>query len=271
MSDTDAPSVLTAAEGPAVQVENPDGRGQYVVVCEHASRFIPAALNGLGLDDEAAQSHAAWDIGALDVARQVAMSLDAPLVASRVSRLVYDCNRPPEAGDAITEKSERFEVPGNHGLTDADRDARVREIYLPFRDALARTLDARSGPVTLITIHSFTPVYMGKPRDVELGLLHDADSRVAEAMMRIAREHTSMRTELNAPYAAADGVTHTLRAHAVPAGLPNVMIEIRSDLIDSPEGAKQVATELVAMLNAAMDGLSGVGGQPTRGDQNRAE
>ncbi|SDL35216.1 Predicted N-formylglutamate amidohydrolase [Aliiruegeria lutimaris] len=252
MTNYQPASLLTDADGPAAHVLNAEGRGTVVLACEHASNFIPTALGSLGLDEDALVSHAAWDIGALDVARHMMTALDAPLVASRVSRLVYDCNRPPEAPDAITEKSERFDIPGNRALTAEARDVRVREVYRPFQQAMANTLAARTGPVLLVTIHSFTPVYMGKTRQVELGLLHDADDRVANLMLQIASDHTSMRVEMNQPYSAADGVTHTLREHAVPAGIPNVMIEIRSDFIDTPEGVERVAGELVAMLFAAM-------------------
>lgn len=62
MSMTKSP-LLGPLEGPAARVLNGRGAAQAVLVCEHASRFIPAALNGLGLSDEAARSHAAWDIG----------------------------------------------------------------------------------------------------------------------------------------------------------------------------------------------------------------
>ncbi len=270
MTDHQPVSILTDAEGPAAHVLNADGRGRVVLVCEHASRFIPAALDSLGLDADALQSHAAWDIGARDVARTMMAALDAPLVEARVSRLVYDCNRPPTARDAIVEKSEFFEIPGNRALAEDARDARVREVYEPFRKALTDTVAARTGPVMLVTIHSFTPVYMGQARQVELGLLHDSDDRVARAMMRLVGDHSSLRAELNQPYSAADGVTHSLREHAVPAGIPNVMIEIRSDFIDTAAGADRVAGELVAMLSAVIRDTPGLAGEDDTNIQDGA-
>ena len=83
-----------------VEVVNPSGAGAFVVVCEHASNFIPAGFGALGLDEAALASHIAWDPGALAVAKTLSARLDAPLVAQRVSRLLYDCNRPPEAASA---------------------------------------------------------------------------------------------------------------------------------------------------------------------------
>jgi predicted N-formylglutamate amidohydrolase len=252
----DSEPLLADTEAPSVRVLNPHGRGQAVLVCEHASRMIPAALNGLALTPEARLSHAAWDIGARDLALELMTELDAPLVAARISRLVYDCNRPPEAPDACPAQSERFAIPGNAGISAEDKARRVAEVYLPFADAVSTTLDRHPGRPALITLHSFTPVYNGQRRDVELGILHDADDRLAQAVLRLARDRTPLRSEMNQPYSASDGVTHTLRTHAGPRGLVNVMIEVRNDLIDSPEGVARIAALLAPVLRQAMAELA---------------
>jgi predicted N-formylglutamate amidohydrolase len=242
-------ALLEAHEKPAAQVVNERGASPAVLVCEHASRFIPASLDGLGLSDEAATSHAAWDIGALDLASELARMMDAPLVASRISRLVYDCNRPPDASGAIPSQSEVFTVPGNANLSEDQRAARVAEVYDPFRTLLGQVLDQNPDQPVMITIHSFTPVYNGKTRDVELGILHDVDDRVAKALLDSARRNTPLKTELNQPYSATDGVTHTLRAQAGVRGLANVMIEVRNNLIDTPQGVARVAGLLGPILS----------------------
>lgn len=243
-------TILGQDEGPAAEVINLRGKTPICLVCEHASAFIPAALDGLGVAPEHRRSHAAWDIGGLDLAVALSERLDAPLVASRVSRLVYDCNRPPSARDAIPERSETVDVPGNQRLTDADRSARVTEVYEPFREMLRRTLDRFAEPPALVTIHSFTPVWFGQPRAVELGLLHDSDDRLARAMLAAAP--AGMDARLNAPYSVTDGVTHTLREHAIPRGLRNVMIEVRNDLISDAAGVARFTEILCAMLSGAL-------------------
>lgn len=242
--------VLAKDEGPAVEVINPDGRAAICLVCEHASAFIPAALSDLGVAPEHRHSHAAWDIGGRDLAVALSVLLDAPLVASRVSRLVYDCNRPPDAPGAIPAQSEVIEVPGNLDLSDAARAARVAEVYAPFRACLQQTLAGFKAKPALVTIHSFTPVFFGQPREVELGLLHDSDDRLARALLAVAPE--GVVTRLNAPYSVTDGVTHTLRDHAIPAGLQNVMIEVRNDLIRDAAGVQRFAEMLADMLGQAL-------------------
>ncbi|WP_370319946.1 N-formylglutamate amidohydrolase [Oricola sp.] len=251
---THAAPILAPSELPAAEVINPDGRSRVILVCEHASAAIPESLHGLGLRAEDRLSHAAWDIGARAIAMRLSELLDAPLVASRVSRLVYDCNRPPEAKDAIPAKSELIEAPANSNLTEGDRRARIRDVYEPFRALLAETIAARrSTEPVLITIHSFTPVYYGAFREVELGILCDTDDRLARAIHAAAPSFTTLKTELNEPYGPADGVTHTLKEHALPAGLPNVMIEVRNDFVADEAGANRIAEVLRRMIESGLE------------------
>mgnify|MGYP001054052591 CR=1 FL=1 len=240
--------LLNPNERPAAHVLNPHGTAPAVLVCEHASRFIPKSLNNLGLDPKADRSHVAWDIGALDLATALSDALNAPLVASRISRLVYDCNRPPESPGAVPAQSERFAVPGNTGLSDQQKAARADQVYFPFRTLLAQVLDTHPVAPVLITIHSFTPTYHGKNRPVELGVLHDNDDRMAQALLHEAQGRTNLIAALNQPYSAIDGVTHTLRDQAGPRGLANVMIEVRNDLIDHPDGVTRIAGQLGPIL-----------------------
>ncbi|KIN63375.1 putative N-formylglutamate amidohydrolase [Sulfitobacter noctilucicola] len=234
-----------------VEVINPGGAGSVVLVCEHASPFIPPEFNNLGLDADALNSHAAWDPGALAVARIMATELDAVLVASRVSRLVYDCNRPPEAAGAMPAQSEIFAIPGNADVSLAERTDRTASYYKPFRAAVAKAISARPDG-TLVTIHSFTPVYHGKRRDVEIGILHDSDTRLADAMLESAAEHSVHNVQRNAPYGPEDGVTHTLKEHGLRNMRPNVMIEVRNDLLLDQQSQQQIALELSGWVAAAV-------------------
>ena len=237
---------------PAAVLDNAGGRGPVLLVCEHASNRIPAALNNLGLDESTRLSHIAWDPGALAVAQEMSRLLDARLVASTVSRLVYDCNRPPEASGAMPERSEVFDIPGNHNLSAGEKAARVTDVYDPFRNLLAETITTSPTQPVLVTIHSFTPVYMGKPRDVEIGILHDSDTRLADFMLAQASKHTELNTRRNDPYGPEDGVTHTLKQHALPNGLLNVMIEIRNDLIATTDQQRVIAKTLAGLITDAL-------------------
>lgn len=239
----------------AVSLTNRQGSFPAIVVCEHASRHIPPEFGDLGLPENALQSHIAWDPGAAEVSRHLSERLNAPLVKGEVSRLLYDCNRPPEAPDAIPEKSETTPVPGNMNVDEAHRNSRIAEIYLPFRECLEKTIAGAKCLPALITIHSFTPVYHGKTRKVELGILHDSDTRLADAMLACASSHTSHAVMRNQPYSAKDGVTHTLQQHGIANGLLNVMIEIRNDLIRTARQQEEIAKMLHGLLLDALEKL----------------
>ena len=251
-----------AFTAPAPLVVNRDGRSPVIVVCEHASCFFPPELNSLGLGPDARKSHIAWDPGAMQVARGISQRLDAVLVASQVSRLVYDCNRPPTSSGAMPARSEIFDIPGNRDLGQADRDARIALVYEPFHASLAAVIAASRGSGVIVTIHSYTPVYNGKPREVELGILHDSDARLADALLANAPRHTTLKVRRNEPYGPQDGVTHTLLEHAVRTGLHNVMIEVRNDLIATPEAQAGVADMLSRLISSGLRdlGIAGTGG-----------
>lgn len=240
-----------------------DATGDVVLACEHASRDVPAPWSGLGLSAEAARGHAAWDPGADALAAELCARLDAPLVSASVSRLVHDANRPPGADAAMPARVERFEVPGNADIPASDRDARIAAAHAPFHAALTSLLDWRASlgqPSCLVTVHSFSPVWRGEPRDVELGVLHDEDARLADALLDALAQAGEMAGETvaglvvrrNEPYGPDDGVTYTLREHGLARGLPNVMLEVRNDLLADPAAVERVAALLAPALAHAV-------------------
>jgi len=252
--------LLTDTDGEPVAIENAAAKGDIVLVCEHASRRVPERLGSLGLSQQALESHIAWDPGALAVAELLSRKLDAALIYQRFSRLAYDCNRPPEAEGAMPVVSEVYEVPGNRDMAGDERQARVDEIYLPFHDAISRFVTERKDngrPPVVVTMHSFTPIYFGKPRSVEVGILHDADSRLADQMLTFAtRGKVAYDIRRNEPYGPADGVTHSLIEYGVHNGLANVMIEIRNDLIRNEIGQRVMADYLEGLLSKGVAALS---------------
>ena len=162
--------------------------------------------------------------------RQLSKNLDAVLVASKVSRLVYDCNRrhQPRLTRCLP-RSELIDVPGNMDLAQSERDARVETFYRPFQSALSRTMLQIANPI-IVTVHSFTPIYHGQERSVEIGILHDSDTRLADAMLQTALRPTAYCSAQRALRARARR-DHTLQEHAIGGGHLNVMLEIRNDLI----------------------------------------
>lgn len=247
--------ILTTAEGAAVTVENAAGKSPVLIVCEHASLRVPASLGTLGLSPEALTAHIAWDPGALAVARHLSVRLDATLVFQNFSRLVYDCNRPPESPDAMPATSEIYQIPGNGNIGPAERQARIDAIYRPWQRQLKDTISSRRAggrETVIVTIHTFTPIYKGAPRSVEIGILHDRDARLADAMLAQNGAGSRFTLRRNEPYGPEDGVTHTLVEHGLANGLLNVMIEVRNDLVKDEASQEVVAGFLAELIGASL-------------------
>lgn len=231
---------------------NEQGTSPFVLVCEHASNHMPAKLNRLGLAEADLKRHIAFDPGAAEVARLLSRLLDAPLILQRYSRLIYDCNRPPEAAGAMPVVSEVFQIPGNVNISPEEKAARIAQVYRPFHHAIEQHLDRRAtlGKVTaLVSVHSFTRDYHGRRRAVDLGLLFDRDATLAHALVK---SFPDVNTQLNEPYGPKDGVMHLMNLHGAPRGLHHLMVEICNDLIETERKQQQWAQRLsVPLIQAA--------------------
>ncbi|MGO4704867.1 N-formylglutamate amidohydrolase [Microvirga sp. 2MCAF38] len=236
---------------PVARIENAGGRSPILLICEHASNRLPARYGTLGLGPQELQSHIAWDPGALGVAMGLSRLLDAPLIHATVSRLVLDLNRDPSAPDSITVLSEHTEVPGNLNLDPTERARRAREVYAPFHDAVDAFADARKAAGltrSVISIHSFTPVYRGVQRPWEIGLIFNNDARYARDVEAGLKRDPALTVGMNEPYSPADRVFHTLERHAERRGLAPLMIEIRNDLIRTEDGQASWSNRLAPLL-----------------------
>jgi len=239
------------AEQPIAAIENPQGRSPILLICEHASNRLPARYGALGLRPEELESHIAWDPGALGVAKELSRLLDAPLVHATVSRLVLDLNREPSAPDSIWTLSERTTIPGNLDLDEDERAYRVREVYDAFHDAVDAFANLRTAAgqlSTIVSIHSFTPVYRDVPRPWQIGLIFNRDERYARHVEAGLKQDPTLIVGMNEPYSPADRVFHTLERHAERRGLPPLMIEIRNDLIRTQDGQVSWAKRLAPLL-----------------------
>lgn len=231
-----------------------------LVVCEHASPYIPAPFENLGLDPSDYHAHIVWDIGAERLARAIAENLNAVLVLQTISRLVYDCNRPLREPSAIPDKSEVFLIPGNQNLPEEHRRWRYDQFYLPFEEQIENQLNllekkaGESGGLKprLVTIHSFTPIYHGRPREVEIGLVCDQDDTMAKSLLKLI-DQGEYAIDINHPYGPEDGVTHTLKRHGISRGIDHVMIEVRNDLLEDENHFDAISQLLSRGLKTLMN------------------
>ncbi|WHS58542.1 N-formylglutamate amidohydrolase [Pseudomonas sp. G2-4] len=235
---------------PAYRLIREDAEHPLVLVCEHASRFIPAALNDLGLDETASQEHIAWDIGAFALAERLSETLGATLLAANYSRLLIDLNRPLHVPDSIPPQSEIYQVPGNQALDEATREYRRQCLFHPFHDRLRTLIDQRlaaNRPVRVVGIHSFTPVFYGQPRALEAGVLFGEAKDYAQHIVDGLSRH-SLRAAGNQPYKINPLTDMTVPEHGDARGLDSVLIEVRNDLLRSPESVRAWSAYLAPLL-----------------------
>ena len=246
--------LLGEEDPPPVRVLRRDGVSDFFLTADHAGRAIPRLLGDLGLAESELGRHIAWDIGIARVTELLSQALDATAVLQTYSRLVIDCNRQPGWDSAIPTISELTAIPGNDGITPAARDARRREIFLPYHQRIAELLDGRSQTgrrTVLVAMHSFTPVFKGEPRNIEIGILYNRDARLAHIMLDLLRADGDLTVGDNAPYAITDASDYTVPVHGEGRSLPHVEIEIRQDLIGDEAGQAAWTARLARLLPLA--------------------
>lgn len=234
---------------PVAWVENAAGRGDVLLVCEHASNWIPPRYGDLGVSEADRRRHIAWDIGAAALARGLAARLDARLVLSGVSRLVIDCNRPPGAPSSIPLRSEDTDIPGNAGLTAAEVAFRQREYFEPFRALVAAQIMARR-PAMLVGVHSFTPIFRGVARPWHAGVLYAQAQALGARLVAGLRADPALVVGANEPYRIEAEEDFTVPVHGDAKGIPAVLLEVRQDLLADDAAAEAWADRLAPLLGA---------------------
>ncbi len=241
--------LLDRDEAGALEIVNAEAGGSAILVCDHASNRMPRRLGTLGLGPAALQSHIAWDPGAAVVARRLSQLLHAPLVLSGYSRLVIDCNRPLDSPESIPERTGGVMVPGNRPLTPEDRARRIDTLFTPYHQAIGKVIDSRMGrPVLLLSIHSFTPVFGGQRRPWSVGFSYGRDARLAALMIDAMNRDGNVLVGDNQPYSVDDSTDYTIPVHGEARGLPNVLIELRQDVISTGADATAWARRLAEVL-----------------------
>jgi predicted N-formylglutamate amidohydrolase len=224
-----------------------------LVTCEHGGHEVPAELRGLFRGKaELLRSHRGWDPGTLDVAQRLAEGLGAPLIASRVSRLVVECNRSLESPGLFSSVTAGLPVP--------ERERLVDRYWRPMRDASRGVVLGAIGrgmAAAQLSVHSFTPVLDGQRREMHAGVLFDPvrgwEARLAEAWRRRLAESSGLDVRANQPYAGTDdGHTTALRAVTNAQQYAGIEVEIRQDLLTTARDRRAWAMSLEDTWRSAL-------------------
>ena len=240
---------------PPFQVVNADGSAPFLLVCDHASRAIPHAMKQLGVADWVLERHVARDIGARALTLALSERFDAPAVLAGYSRLVVDLNRQLHDSSAFIKVSDGIAIPGNIEMDERERTERIQSFFDPYHaavdEALARFTQRGHVP-GLLSIHTCTPVYNRVVRRWHVGVMWDKDPRIARPLLENLARVPDVCVGDNEPYSGAHPNDFTIDHHAESNGFPCVGVEVRQDLVDTPEGAAHWAGVLGDAFDSVM-------------------
>ncbi|MAN55830.1 MAG: N-formylglutamate amidohydrolase [Paracoccus sp. (in: a-proteobacteria)] len=231
-----------------------DRPSRWLITCDHATNRVPRWVGGgeLGIADADMGRHIAYDVGAAGVAERLAALMDAPAILSDFSRLVIDPNRGEDDPTLLMRLYDGTVIPANKSADAAERRRRLERLHRPYHAALAR-LAARHPARCLCAVHSFTPQLRGRPpRPWQIGILYShRDARLGPAMVAACRAEGWITGE-NQPYSGhLDG--DSIDRHALSHGRPNMLIEIRNDLIRTEQGQAEWAGRLAPVIARVLD------------------
>jgi len=243
--------LIGPGDPPPFSIYNARGKARVLLVVDHASNAIPPAFGQLGLEPALLGKHIAWDLGSANLARALSDLLDAPLILSGYSRLLIDPNRRLHDETAVPLSSDGITIPGNQGLSVAQREQRIEAFYRPYHAAIAARLDefAAAGICpAFVSLHTCTPVMGGFVRPWHIGVMWDKDPRIAHPMLTALARIEGICVGDNQPYSGAHPHDYTIDFHAEARGLAHVGIEVRQDLLQGAEDARHWASILATGL-----------------------
>lgn len=233
-----------------VETVNPGAPPGLILIADHASNALPPGYGTLGLDRAEFDRHIAYDIGTAGLTRALASRLDAVAVLSGFSRLLIDPNRGEDDPTLVMKISDGAIIPGNRGVDGAEVARRLDLYYRPYQAAIEAQI-ARDVRPAIVSIHSFTPQLAGRPpRPWHAGVLWGADEASALKLLGLLRRDPALCIGANEPYLGGNP-GETLDRIVFPRGLPNLLIEVRNDLIADEAGQAEWADRLAPLIREA--------------------
>lgn len=239
----------------AYETWRPKSPSRWMITADHARNHVPHWINNgdLGLPTADMQRHIAYDIGVEGVARHMAREINARLLISNFSRMVIDPNRGQDDPTLLMQIYDGSIIPENRGITPEKAKERLERLYLPYHQSYDAMADERDDTI-ICAIHSFTPQLNNRPRRPwEIGILYaNGDDMLARPMIDMLRSETDWSIGENEPYSGhLEG--DSIDRHALQKGRPNLLIEIRNDLIETDAGQAHWAQALAPFVARITD------------------
>lgn len=209
-----------------------------ILLCDHASNWLPENYGTLGLGKAQLERHIAYDIGAEAITCGLAARFNVPAVLTTFSRLLIDPNRGLDDPTLIMKISDGSVILGNHPIDEAEIALRKRIFYQPYHEAISALIEkSLAGGIVpvLFSIHSFTDNWKGENRHWHAGILWDNDERLPHALLEQLARQNDIIVGDNEPYDGALS-NDTMYTHGTRRGLAHALLEVRQDLICYKDG-----------------------------------
>ena len=223
-----------------------------LITCEHASNYLPDGWDWKDGDERLRSMHWAYDLGATEITHELVKELSCVGVLTRFSRLLIDANRSLTQDNLFRTMADGLPVHLNQNMTEEDKRRRIDEYWAPFHGEIDR-ISEQLQPQFLLSIHSFTPLYEGNPREVQMGVLHDdTNPELADIWCDRLRDLSGMDVRINEPYTGIGGYMYSASVHAERAQCPTIEMEFRQDLLVDPVIRKQLTECMTTMVRETL-------------------
>jgi predicted N-formylglutamate amidohydrolase len=221
-----------------------------VITCEHATNDLPEDYSWSEHDQRHfVDEHWGIDIGAFEMAKELAAELKCVFVHSLYSRLLLDTNRSIVSDTLFRKTGDGHEVDLNKDLTYEEEQRRIKRFYIPYYEAL-REISTKVDPTIILSIHSFTPNYQGEKRSLEMGVLYGHDSTKFAIDVNEGMKNKGYYSEINKPY---DGITTMGTVKSLifakhPSKRHGITFEFRNDILSDKERCTKLKTHTVEVV-----------------------
>jgi predicted N-formylglutamate amidohydrolase len=235
-----------------VDFRDPESPNNLIVItAEHASNALPEGYNWTDSDRAFfVDEHWGYDKGSLDIAMHLAKELKCVLVYSLYSRLLVDVNRDLPSQTLFRKSGDGRLVDLNRNMDEEEEDLRIQKYHLSYYRAL-REVSMKVDPMYIFGVHSFTPLYEGNPRTLEMGILVNYSDDMAERLCgELKKRHHNV--EINQPYDGKEGLAAlgALLYAKVPVTRQGIQFEFRNDLITDPSKVGRIKDDTLQAVKA---------------------
>ena len=219
-------------------------------IADHASNYIPNSLKNLGLKENQLNSHIAYDLGVKELCINLSNLFKSKYIIGEYSRLIIDLNRDILDPTLIPEIVDRKIIAKNLNLSNYDQRKRISEIYNKYHRKIKKTIN-QNNITTLISLHSFNPIFKTKKRNIHFGILSNQDKTLSNCIITEMKRR-KLRVGDNEPY-EGNLIGDTMYKHGLRNNLPHTLIEVRNDLLSSPTKIHRVSALLEKVIKNSIN------------------